>query len=322
MNKKEYNVLIADDLVSIRFAIRDYLHDDFNIYEAGDGMEAIDILNQHKIDFVLTDIRMPEMGGIELIEHMKIHFPRVPFALMTAYNVNDYIEYARKYGILNIIPKTTLLDLAFVKTMILKILSGDIFGIEKYYPGIQKVRLDSGIEALKNTADLRCENVFYTLEVPSLKDADRICDFAAWNLIRLGSPTYIRQVLDELTSNAMIYGAGMNRKYEGESSEHIDISFGKRGPSLLISVTDYRGTLNSEEILFRLERHLKMDPATGLPIGIGDNHGRGLFISREELDHLIFNILPGEKTEIIGIIQKDSELKNRSLSIYESVSIG
>jgi signal transduction histidine kinase len=206
--------------------------------------------------------------------------------------------------------------------MILKILSGDIFGIEKYYPGIQKVRLDSGIEALKNTADLRYENVFYTLEVPSLKDADRICDFAAWNLIRLGSPTYIRQVLDELTSNAMIYGAGMNRKYEGESSEHIDISFGKRGPSLLISVTDYRGTLNSEEILFRLERHLKMDPATGLPIGIGDNHGRGLFISREELDHLIFNILPGEKTEIIGIIQKDSELKNRSLSIYESVSIG
>ena len=41
-----------------------------DILEAGDGREALAVLDAHWVDIVLTDIHMPEMNGIELVERM------------------------------------------------------------------------------------------------------------------------------------------------------------------------------------------------------------------------------------------------------------
>ncbi|MDH5655928.1 MAG: hypothetical protein OEZ34_08470, partial [Spirochaetia bacterium] len=96
----------------------------------------------------------------------------------------------------------------------------------------------------------------------------------------------------------------------------IEVNFGKINSKFIFSITDFHGLLDREEILYRVERHIKLD-STGLPLGIGDAHGRGLFISRENLDHLIFNIEKNRKTEVIGIISEDIISKNKSLSIYQ-----
>ncbi len=69
------NILIVDDSSLTRKAIKriiDMLSLDVGqILEAGNGMEALKILSETKVDLVLADLNMPEMGGIEMIYHMR-----------------------------------------------------------------------------------------------------------------------------------------------------------------------------------------------------------------------------------------------------------
>ncbi len=69
------NILIVDDSSLTRKAIKriiDMLELDVaRILEAGDGREALNTLEQMQVDLVLADLNMPEMGGIEMIYHMR-----------------------------------------------------------------------------------------------------------------------------------------------------------------------------------------------------------------------------------------------------------
>lgn len=69
------NILIVDDSSLTRKAIRriiDMLDLDVGqIFEAENGTEALKILAETNIDLVLADLNMPEMGGIEMIYHMR-----------------------------------------------------------------------------------------------------------------------------------------------------------------------------------------------------------------------------------------------------------
>lgn len=70
-----YNILLVDDSKTARAIQRKILGlADVplgEIFEAGNGLEALELLAQNWIDLVLTDLNMPEMGGTELIELMK-----------------------------------------------------------------------------------------------------------------------------------------------------------------------------------------------------------------------------------------------------------
>ncbi len=329
---KKYSVLVVDDIESIRFAISDYLKSYFVVHEADNGRKAIEILENNHIDLVLTDIRMPEMGGLELIAHITKSFPGVKYALMTAYNVNDYIKFVRKMKIWNIIPKTTFLDLRFIKVMSEKLLTNDIFGIDKYYPGCNRAEISrEELEALRGSDSSFQEDVYYTLRIESVTDYDKICETVGEILIERGAPSIILQVLEELATNALIraprnaYQQRGRRDdtrreqasdYEDGTPNAYELSFGIMEKNAVISVTDYHGTLNRDEILYRLERHVTMDK-NGLPLGINDSHGRGLFISREHMDHLVFNIQPRRRTQVIGILSLENDLKYRAVSIYQ-----
>ena len=69
------NILIVDDSCLVRKAIKRIIEmadlDDGKIYEATNGLEALDVLNKEKIDLVLSDLNMPEMGGVEMFHRMK-----------------------------------------------------------------------------------------------------------------------------------------------------------------------------------------------------------------------------------------------------------
>ncbi len=53
---------------------------------AQDGAEALEILGAHKIDLVLTDVRMPRMDGIALVKRIREAEPRPRVILVTAFN--------------------------------------------------------------------------------------------------------------------------------------------------------------------------------------------------------------------------------------------
>ena len=71
----ESDVLVVDDSAAIRKILQRVLRQTGmairNIYEAGDGQEALQVLNSQKVNLVLTDINMPKMDGIQLLAAIK-----------------------------------------------------------------------------------------------------------------------------------------------------------------------------------------------------------------------------------------------------------
>jgi len=95
------NVLIVDDekvfLLSLSDGLKSY-SDEFNVLIAFDGKEAVKILNSTKIDLVVTDLKMPEMDGFQLLAYLTRHFPNIPTIVMTAFGTPDMEEKLLNVG--------------------------------------------------------------------------------------------------------------------------------------------------------------------------------------------------------------------------------
>ncbi|MFB6365410.1 response regulator transcription factor [Paenibacillus elgii] len=78
------NILIIDDEVEIRELLMIYLKNHgYRIYEAGHGLEALTVYQQHKIDLVITDIMMPKLDGIEFLKKVRLE-SQVPVLFISA----------------------------------------------------------------------------------------------------------------------------------------------------------------------------------------------------------------------------------------------
>lgn len=312
MAETKETVLIVDDITSIRMAISDYLSSTYHVLTARDGNEALSVLESGRVDFLLSDIRMPGMSGLDLITTTQKRWPEVKYALMTAYNINDYIHYAREHRIYNIIPKSTFLDLNFIRIMLHKLLTGRIFGIDNYLPRLRTENLSiAKLHKIHRNTDDAAEALFspdtnYLFQVETHGEKDAGCDAISDILCRNGAPSIFRQITEELASNAMTHGHGK-----------MQLGFGLSDETVFLSVTDHSGTLDRDEILLRLERNVTLDE-NGLPYALSDPRGRGLFISRENTDQLIFNIAPGKCTEVIAFINAGESVRTRAVSIYQS----
>jgi CheY-like chemotaxis protein len=309
MNKP--TILIVDDIESIRIAIKDFLSKDYYVLTASNGEIALNLLRKVNIDMIISDIRMPDMDGITLLINVQKFFPKVKYALITAYNINDYIHYARKYKIWNIIPKSSFLDLQFIKSMIYKQLSNDIFGFNKYFSDIelQQIKLSELYKFYKDSNLILTNKVVHSITIQSEEERNKVCEIIFELFKRMYAPNILRVLLEEFSINARDYGSE-NFKIP------IKMQFGVYDKKFLIGVNDFRGILNFDEVLYRLERNLTLD-RNGLPLSINDLHGRGLFIARENLDHLIFNIKENQETEILGILDSENELRYKAISIYK-----
>jgi CheY-like chemotaxis protein len=81
-------VLIVDDEPAVLFALSEALADrrrGIKVATAANGREAVAILESEKVDLVLTDLRMPEMDGFELLAWLRRGFPHLPVIVMTAF---------------------------------------------------------------------------------------------------------------------------------------------------------------------------------------------------------------------------------------------
>lgn len=80
------SMLIVEDNKDMRSYIRSILIDKFNVTEAENGEQALAILNQQSIDFIISDLMMPVMDGLELSRKVKENFSisHIPFLMLTA----------------------------------------------------------------------------------------------------------------------------------------------------------------------------------------------------------------------------------------------
>ena len=96
---RENHILVVDDEPFVLEAVA-LLLDSFgyDVSACGHPREALNKLQSHKVDIVLTDIKMPEMTGIELLEEIRKFNTEVPVILMTAYAELDMAIDAIKNG--------------------------------------------------------------------------------------------------------------------------------------------------------------------------------------------------------------------------------
>lgn len=81
-------VLVVDDESAIRhFAVRVLVQEGYGVVEAGDGAEALELITQGGISFevVVSDIVMPRLNGVELIQALSVSHPDLPVILMSGY---------------------------------------------------------------------------------------------------------------------------------------------------------------------------------------------------------------------------------------------
>ncbi len=92
---QDISVLIVDDMRSMRSIVKQVLLDmGFKkLHEAGDGMEALSVLRSKEIDLVISDVEMPTMDGIELLDEVEKDdaLKGIPFIMLTAMNNRDKV---------------------------------------------------------------------------------------------------------------------------------------------------------------------------------------------------------------------------------------
>lgn len=103
------NILVVDDFSTMRRIVKNVLRQlgYVNIFEADDGMSALDILRKEKIDFVISDWNMPQMSGIELLKAVRTseEWKDLPFLMVTAEGQKEHVIEAVKHRVNNYIVK-------------------------------------------------------------------------------------------------------------------------------------------------------------------------------------------------------------------------
>ncbi|GMK40215.1 hypothetical protein PCCS19_32700 [Paenibacillus sp. CCS19] len=105
-------VMLVDDELLVRLGIKSLIdwekHNFEFIGDAADGEKALELMERQVPDILLTDIVMPRMDGLALIEAVKQRYPRMLVIVLSSHNEFDYVRKAMKLGAQDYLLKTSL----------------------------------------------------------------------------------------------------------------------------------------------------------------------------------------------------------------------
>lgn len=269
---------------------------------------AITALNDNKTfipDLIISElIPDPNQSFLELALLRK-KFPLAPCVILTDHDVDQWIEHLHEHEITNAYTKGAPFHTTEFLIRIKQLLTKDIFGLDLYF-----------------TAPTERKN--WQLKSPA--DIDHLAQFFNEHCADPLNSNHIRMVMSETLSNAMFYGArnekgenklNWDRSFELAEHEAIRLEFIADDEKIGFSVLDTGGKLESQTVLYWLKRQICKDES-GLPHGIFDHHGRGLFLTRKLMDRLYINVEKGKRSEcIILYYRKEAPNKNKPISIAE-----
>lgn len=121
MKESPKKMLIVDDEVEIRENLHDFAEfKGFEVYEAGNGLEALQIIETKDPDIVISDFKMPEMNGLEMLIEKGRRELDVPVVIMTAFGTMEYAIEAMKAGASDFITKP--IDLNYLMQVVERVL--------------------------------------------------------------------------------------------------------------------------------------------------------------------------------------------------------
>jgi len=105
-------VMLVDDDLLVRLGIKSLIQWEEHGFEfvgdAPDGERALELMEEQTPDILLTDIVMPRMNGLELIEAVKNRYPGTAIIVLSSHNEFDYVRKAMKLGVEDYLLKTSL----------------------------------------------------------------------------------------------------------------------------------------------------------------------------------------------------------------------
>lgn len=106
INKYKKTLLIVDDEPSILESLKDVFSLYYNVVCAKDGLELVEKMKtNHEIDAVISDIKMPNMTGIEAIKKLKEEGIYVPFIFLTGYGDDSIMNESFSLGAIDFLDK-------------------------------------------------------------------------------------------------------------------------------------------------------------------------------------------------------------------------
>lgn len=102
------NVLVVDDEEDLTWSIAKHLSKDKDHYKltaVNSAADALDVLKKKDVELVISDIRMPEISGLDLLLKIRENYPATKVIIMTAYGSSEIQEEANKRGCFKYIEK-------------------------------------------------------------------------------------------------------------------------------------------------------------------------------------------------------------------------
>lgn len=141
MENKPVILIVDDDSVSLSLLCKLVEKLEYQVLQAQDGLQAVEILKQSAVDLVIADYDMPGMNGVELLKIVKEEFPRLPYILVTAYSNLQVIKEAWSAGAFDFFQKPVFVD-RLNQTIRLAVEYGHLSIARRKFPRMEEVQPD------------------------------------------------------------------------------------------------------------------------------------------------------------------------------------
>ena len=94
-------ILVVDDAKTMRDTLKDLLiPNGFDVIEAANGEQGLEMLSQHAVDLVISDLNMPGMDGLTMCKHIKEQGYNAPIFMLTTQTSPELKAQAKEFGVL------------------------------------------------------------------------------------------------------------------------------------------------------------------------------------------------------------------------------
>lgn len=99
-------ILFVDDEPELIEIMEDYCKDlGVGMVAALNGQQALAVLEKNQVDLIFTDLNMPQMNGLELLQHVRSRAPEMPFIFWSGYWDRRKMEEAKSFGNVDLLDK-------------------------------------------------------------------------------------------------------------------------------------------------------------------------------------------------------------------------
>ncbi len=291
-------ILLVEDsptqAVEIRMLLEEGAH---QVTHVGNGRLAVDRLENDPIELVVTDLEMPEMNGLELVEAMQLDFEHIPAILITARGSEELASKALQHGAAGYVPKNHLHSLLNdTITDVLGVIRSDA-SFAKLISTLQKnvfvFKLPNDAELISPLVGLLMQ-VIPGMDLVSGTDLVRVgvaLEHALVNAMYRGNlelgpsvtPPHRAIVYDDASSD-LIEKRKQSEPYKNRNV-YVEATAGKE--EIRIVVRDEGKGFDTSQV-----------PARGDAKVLDSESGRGLVLMASFTDELIFNDVGNEVTMI------------------------